>query len=72
MVSKEQIRTEFDLFGRVWNVYKEFYIPEDNSEYWDKLVKAISEIQSDFPGQLSRDLSLSILADIERRHKGQQ
>ena len=64
-VSKDQIKTEFNLFGEIWNIYKAYYTPEakDNEEYWE----AITAVQHKYPGQLSRDLALAILGDIERR-----
>ena len=68
-VSKDQIKTEFNLFGEIWNIYKAYYTPEakDNEEYWDSLIEAITAVQHKYPGQLSRDLALAILGDIERR-----
>lgn len=70
-VTNQQIKTEFDLFARVWTVYKQYYIPERSEPYWDALVESLKGLQNDFPGQLSVDLSLAILGDIERRFKEQ-
>lgn len=72
MVTKEQIKTEFDLFGQVWTTYKRYYEPQDTDEFWDELTEEIKAIQRKFPGQLSKDLSLAILDDIERRYRGQK
>lgn len=68
-VNKDQIKAEFNLFGEIWNIYKAYYLPEDkdNEKYWDSLVEAITAVQHKYPGQLSRDLALAILGDIERR-----
>ena len=68
-VSKGQIKREFNLFGEIWNIYKAYYIPEDTGAYWDGLVEAITAVQEKYPGELSKDLALAILGDIERRSK---
>ena len=68
-VKNAQIENEYNLFGRIWTVYKRFYGPEDNEGYWDALVETLKGVQHDFPGQLSTDLSMAILSDIERRYQ---
>ena len=68
-VSKDQIKTEFNLFGEIWNIYKAYYTPEakDNEEYWDSLIEAITAVQHKYPGQLSRDLASWVILNVDQR-----
>ena len=38
MAKNEEMKTEFEVFKDVWNVYKKFYFVTDNNEFWDDLV----------------------------------
>ena len=38
MAKNEEMKTEFEVFKDVWNVYKKFYFVTDNNEFWDELV----------------------------------
>ena len=33
---------EYQMFLDFWNMCKKFWEPEDNDEYWDDLVKAVT------------------------------
>lgn len=36
---------ENEFFGDFWKFCQYFYIPEDNTEYWDALINASSELE---------------------------
>lgn len=71
MVKKEDIKQEFNLFADVWNTYKALLParPRNDTRYWGKAVEAVSKIMRKYPGQFSKDLSLAILGDLERRSR---
>lgn len=39
---------EFMMFKEFWRIYQEYYEPEDNEGYWDKLVNDVSRFYTDF------------------------
>lgn len=69
MVRNEDIKQEFELFANVWKTYK-VLLPvgsRADTKYWDGATNIISKIMQKYPGQLSKDLALAILSDLERR-----
>lgn len=69
MVKNADIQQEFNLFADVWNTYKALLPvrPRNDTRYWGEAVEAVSEIMRKYPGQFSKDLSLAVLGDLERR-----
>lgn len=69
MVKNADIKQEFDLFAEVWNAYKCLLPvrPRNDTQYWGEAVEKVSDIMRKYPGQFSKDLSLAVLSDLERR-----
>ncbi len=56
------------IFGvRIKRCYQS--VPRNDTAYWGGVVEQVSEIMRKYPGQLSKDLALAILGDLERRSK---
>lgn len=45
MAKNEEMKTEFEVFKDVWNVYKKFYFVTDNNEFWDELVNECGKVR---------------------------
>lgn len=69
MVKNAEIKQEFDLFSEIWGTYKILLPvrPQNDTIYWGGVIEKISDIMRKYPGQLSKDLALAILGDLERR-----
>ena len=47
MAKNEEMKTEFEVFKDVWNVYKKFYFVTDNNEFWDELVNECGKVRDE-------------------------
>ena len=41
---------EFRIFTEFWQLTQEFYEPEDNDEYWEKLIDALNWFEGKHKG----------------------
>ncbi len=60
---------DFELMKDLWNIYKEFYIPEDTNEYWTKLTKARDDFAEKYKSKFAEDLVMGVYDELERRYK---
>ena len=66
MAKNEEMKTEFEVFKDVWNVYKKFYFVTDNNEFWDELVNECGKVRDKYHIALlhrSKSIVASIKAD---------
>ena len=68
-VVNKDIPLEFQMFGELFNLRKEYYIPEDNDEYWEKVIAAFENLHERFPTEYCRDLVIATVNDLDRRYK---
>lgn len=57
-----------EIFTKVWNVYKLYGNPKNESE-WEMLTNKLSELRKTYPTELTKDLILAVLKEVEREHK---
>lgn len=55
---------EFKIFMAVWNFWKNYGNPEDTDEYWDEVIKKISELKRADAFKDSMDLSDKLFGAI--------
>ena len=68
---------EFQMMQEFWRIWQEYYIPEDNDEYWKKLVeeadaftrKYNETLELSLQGGTASHLMMAVLTDIEKRFK---
>ncbi|BEG60082.1 hypothetical protein G4916_00900 [Anaerostipes hadrus] len=70
MAKNEEMKTEFNVFKDVWNVYKKFYFVTDNNEFWDELVNECGKVRDKYKNSnLCSRLLMVIIQDLEERGK---
>ncbi|MFQ9485807.1 MAG: hypothetical protein ACLR0J_00055 [Anaerostipes hadrus] len=70
MAKNEEMKTEFEVFKDVWNIYKKFYFVTDELEYWDQVINECNKIrEKHIDSTLCGKLLLVILEDLEERGK---
>ena len=43
---------EWQLFVDFWNMCQEYWIPEENDDYWNNIVKATGELSKKYSGNI--------------------
>lgn len=70
MAKNEEMKTEFNIFKDVWNVYKKFYFVTDNNEFCDELVNECGKVRDKYQNSnLCSRLLMVIIQDLEERGK---
>ena len=64
----DKTTVEFQMMQEFWNIWQEFYIPEDSDEYWDRLTKRAGQYEKKYDGDTAVYLMLAVLKDIEKRY----
>lgn len=65
----------FCLFTRWWELFKELSVPEDKDEYWENLVRTLSDFANQYKGKdvtcyrLAKHLSVATINFIEEEYK---
>lgn len=63
----------WQIFGDVWQYFKQFYPPQSDDEYWDKVVAEIESLMIKYKGsegeKLAQDLILAVLTELERLNR---
>ena len=54
-----------EIFTKVWNVYKTYGNPQNESE-WEMLTNKLSELRKAYPTELTKNLILAVLKEVER------
>ena len=68
---------EFAMMQEFWRIWQDYYIPEDNEEYWERLTKEADDFTRKYGEPLKRSLEggtashlmMAVLTDIEQRFK---
>lgn len=59
---------DFELMKDLWNIYKEFYIPEDTNEYWTDINNACMKFVKKYDSWFAKDLCMAVYDELERRY----
>ena len=46
---------EFQMFTDYYKIYQDFYVPEDNDNYWQELARAVDEFYKKYKTKLAKD-----------------
>ena len=69
-VTAKEIPEVQQFFTELWNLYKKYYIPEDNDDYWDSMINEFTELRVKYEKvSISYKMILLIIDDLEMRYK---
>lgn len=68
-VTAKDIPNEQNMFTQIWNVYKQYYIPEHDDSYWDGLNHDLNKIIDTFQTDFCTKLCLAVEAEISQKYK---
>lgn len=61
---------DFKAFGMIWKLYQAYYIPEQNDEYWEKLINDGNKLVKQFPNTpIVRAFVSAFINTLEREMK---
>ena len=60
---------EFMMFGDFYNLFKEFWFPEDTDEYWEELIEESEKFYKKYGSVYAKHLALAILGALEEINK---
>lgn len=59
------------FFTELWNLYKKYYIPEPQDEYWNAVVREFTELSQKYANVSIADKFITIvLDDLENKYEG--
>ena len=68
-VTKADIPHESEKMGMLWTMIKEFYIPEDNDEFWLAVIRRTEEIDQKCHSRLGQKLMVAFADYLEEKQK---
>lgn len=68
--SNKEIPSDFNMFGDIWNLYKKYYYPEDNEQYWNNVISDFKSLSKKYQTKLVDDLCIAALNELDRKAKG--
>lgn len=71
VVSNKEIPEDFNMFGELWNLYKKYYHPEDNDQYWKNIRNDFIGLSKKFGTRFSEELGLTVMGELERKARGE-
>ena len=60
---------EFQMFSDYYKMYQDFYIPEENDNYWESLARAVDEFYNKYKTNIAKELALAYLDSREEAYK---
>lgn len=72
VATKEQKEIEKATFTGIWNLYLDFYNPEQSDQYWDDLTETSSKLSKSLQSETADKLILSILGILQERGKSNE
>lgn len=60
---------EFQMFSDYYKMYQDFYIPEENDNYWESLARAVDEFYNKYKTNIAKELALAYLDSREELYK---
>jgi hypothetical protein len=69
-VNNKDIPVDFNMFGDLWNLYKKYYHPEDNDQYWQNIRTDFIDLSKKYGTKFSEELGQVVICELERKAKG--
>ena len=64
-----KVDEEFQMFADYYKMYQDFYVPEDNDNYWQELIRAVDEFYKKYKTKLAKDLAIAYINSREDIYK---
>ena len=61
--------TDFQMFADYYKMYQDFYVPEDNDNYWQELIRAVDEFHKKYKTKFAKDLAIAYMSSREDIYK---
>lgn len=69
-VKFEKGSSEWYMFQEYWKLCQKFWIPEDNDEYWEEVVKETNDFYEKYKDiNLGKEIALAFLKSIDNQCK---
>lgn len=69
-VEAKDIPVMQQFMGVFWNFIKQYYIPEDNDDYWNGLMEHSNVLAEKFPDELAQMLISTFDDYVTKKHHG--
>lgn len=60
---------DFQMFADYYKMYQDFYVPEDNDNYWQELIYAVDKFHKKYKTKFAKDLAIAYLNSREDVYK---
>ena len=57
---------EWQMFNEYYKIYQDFYVPEDNDEYWETLIDVSCEFANKYNTNFARNIIIEYIESRER------
>lgn len=58
------------MFQEYWNLCQKFWIPENNDEYWDTVIKETNKFMKKYESEIfSKEIGMSFLETLNKKRK---
>lgn len=64
-----KVDEEFQMFADYYKMYQDFYVPEDNDNYWQELIRAVDKFCKKYKSKLAKDLAIAYINSREDIYK---
>lgn len=68
-VTAKDIPGEQKMFTQIWNMYKKYYVPERDDDYWEQLKCELMKIIDTYKSDLCTSMCLAVERNISDRYK---
>lgn len=60
---------EWLMFREYWQLCQKYYIPEDDENYWNSLVKSIGMFNLKYKNDFANELTIAFFNTVEKMYK---
>lgn len=62
---------ERDMFGEVWDIAQRYWIPEDDENYWNALIKETDDFNAKYKAlrPLSNQIIVGLLTGLQQKYE---
>ena len=65
----EKGASEWQMFTDYWKMCQELWIPEDQDEYWEKVIDLSDKFYKKYQNPFARSLTIAIVEELDRKWK---
>lgn len=61
----------WQMFNDYWKMCQELWIPEDEDEYWEKVIDLSNEFYKKYQNPFAKSLAMALVEELDRKWKEQ-